>query len=211
MNTAQEFISSLKEDQMIAAIKNPKSLEKFLETDLKAAFLLTGNISVIKKYVTLLKSHHRQVFLHIEKIPGISYDKEGLKFLAKFVKPDGIVTTKSSLIQLAKKEGLLVIQRLFLIDTEAVENGIETIQELQPDALEIMPGIVPEMISKIKKKTKIPIITGGLIENKQQIQAALDSGAIAVSIGKPWIWKKPFRPSKTEGEFDEKSRAEKRQ
>ena len=188
---------------MIAAIKSPKNLEKFLETDLQTAFLLIGNISVIKRYVDLLKSHHRRVFLHVEKIPGISYDKEGLKFLAKFVKPDGIVSTKSSLIQFAKNEGLATIQRLFLVDTDAVRHGLDTINELKPDALEIMPGIIPDMIHKVTKKTDIPIITGGLIENQQQIQAALENGAMAVSTGTPRLWKNglPVGQSSKNGEI----------
>ena len=189
MDTSKNFLEYLKEDRMIAAIKSPKNLEKFLETDLQTAFLLIGNISVIKRYVDLLKSHNRRVFLHVEKIPGISYDKEGVKFLAKFVKPDGIVSTKSSLIQFAKNEGLATIQRLFLVDTDAVHHGLDTINEIKPDALEIMPGIIPEMIRKVTKKTDIPIITGGLIENQKQIEAALENGAMAVSTGTPRLWK----------------------
>jgi glycerol uptake operon antiterminator len=114
----EEFFTKVNEDRLIAAIKHPKGIEQFLQTNLHVSFLQTGNISVIKRYVQLLKNANRFVFLHIEKIPGISYDREGLQFLAKFVQPTGIVTTKSSLIQLAKKEGLISIQRLFLISNE---------------------------------------------------------------------------------------------
>lgn len=189
MNLLQDFNRRLTEDRLIASIKDPKSLDQFLETNIQSAFLLTGNISVIKRYVDLLKKHNRFVFLHIEKIPGISYDREGLKFIARYVKPTGIVTTKSSLIQLAKKEGLLTIQRLFLVDTDAVKNGLQTVNEIQPDALEIMPALLPEMIMKLRKETACPIITGGLIHNQSQIDDALQSGAVAVSTGRPWLWK----------------------
>ncbi|MFA1512822.1 glycerol-3-phosphate responsive antiterminator [Priestia aryabhattai] len=190
MNKEADFLQQLGQDRLIASIKSPKNLEQFLETEIRAAFLLTGNISVIKRYVDLLKQHNRMVFLHIEKIPGISYDREGLKFLAKFVKPTGIVTTKSSLINYAKQEGLVAIQRLFLVDTDAVAQGLKTVQDIKPDALELMPGLIPEMIEKIVKKTNIPIITGGLIQHESHIQAALKAGATAVSTGKSWLWKK---------------------
>jgi glycerol uptake operon antiterminator len=190
LNKEADFLQQLGQDRLIASIKSPKNLEQFLETEIQAAFLLTGNISVIKRYVDLLKQHNRMVFLHIEKIPGISYDREGLKFLAKFVKPTGIVTTKSSLINYAKQEGLVAIQRLFLVDTDAVAQGLKTVQDIKPDALELMPGLIPEMIEKIVKKTSIPIITGGLIQNESHIQAALKAGATAVSTGKSWLWKK---------------------
>lgn len=189
LNLLQEFTRRLTEDRLIASIKDPKSLDQFLETNIQSAFLLTGNISVIKRYVDLLKKHNRFVFLHIEKIPGISYDREGLQFIARYVKPTGIVTTKSSLIHLAKKEGLLTIQRLFLVDTDAVKNGLKTVNEIQPDALELMPALLPEMIIKLRNETSCPIITGGLIHNQIQIDAALQSGALAVSTGRPWLWK----------------------
>jgi glycerol uptake operon antiterminator len=189
MDMLKEFTKRLEEDQVIASIKDPKSLDQFLNTNIQSAFLLTGNISVIKRYVDLLKKNNRFVFLHIEKIPGISYDREGLKFIAKYVKPTGIITTKSTLIQLAKKEGLLTIQRLFLVDTDAVKNGLQTVNDIQPDALEIMPALIPDMISKLRRETNLPIITGGLIQNQLQIEAALGSGAKAVSTGRPWLWK----------------------
>lgn len=188
MNIQKEFFKRLSEDRLIASIKNPKSIDQFLQTDIQSAFLLTGNISVIKRYVDLLKKNNRFVFLHIEKIPGISYDREGLKFIAKYVQPTGIVSTKSSIIQSAKKEGMLTIQRLFLIDTDAVQNGLHTVREIEPDLLEVMPALIPEMISKLKKELKVPIITGGMIQNQQHIDEALKSGAIAVSTGKPWLW-----------------------
>ncbi|MCA1065925.1 glycerol-3-phosphate responsive antiterminator [Rossellomorea sp. AcN35-11] len=189
MDLQEEFIRRLEHDRLIASIKDPKSLDQFLETDIQCAFLLAGNISVIKLYVDLLKKNNRFVFLHIEKIPGISYDREGLKFIAKYVQPTGIVTTKSSLIQLAKKEGLLTIQRLFLVDTDAVKNGLKSVNEIQPHALELMPALMPEMIVKLKRKSSLPIITGGLIHHQTHIDAALQSGAVAVSTGKPKFWR----------------------
>ncbi|PPA69485.1 glycerol-3-phosphate responsive antiterminator [Jeotgalibacillus proteolyticus] len=189
---AKLFLDNVRDSQVIASIKEPKQLEAFSKTDIKTAFLLLGDLTVIKRYVDFLKAYNRDVFLHIEKIPGISYDREGLKFIAKHVKPTGIVTTKSSLIQSAKKEGLSTIQRLFLIDSDAVEHGLENAEKSQPDCLELMPAVVPHMIGKIKQKSEIPIITGGLIQNRAQMQAALDHGATAVSTGKPHLWK-PLR------------------
>ncbi|WP_227395013.1 glycerol-3-phosphate responsive antiterminator [Jeotgalibacillus aurantiacus] len=183
------FLERVKESQVIASIKEPKQLEAFIETDIKSAFLLLGNVTVIKRYVDFLKEHDRDVFLHIEKIPGISYDREGLKFIARHVKPTGIVTTKSSLVAAAQKEGLIAIQRLFLIDSDALKYGLESAENIRPDFLELMPGVVPHMIEHVKKKTDIPIITGGLIQNRKQMIRAVERGATAVSTGRTHLWK----------------------
>jgi len=195
---SKELLECMRRNQLIAAIKSPKQLDMFLETELQVAFLQTGNISVMKRYVDLLKEQQRFVFLHVEKIPGISYDREGLQFLARFVKPHGIVTTKSSLVHLAKQEGLTTIQRLFLIDTEAMENGVESLRHIEPDALEIMPGLLTEIIAMITKRVNVPIITGGLIQHEQQVKAALQNGAISVSTGNSILWEKWGEKSKSE-------------
>lgn len=185
----QAFYKSLCETKKIAAIRDPKSLDQFLRSELKVAILLTGNISVIKRYVDEIKRNDRYVFLHLEKIGGISCDREGLKFIANYVKPIGIVSTKSSLIQLANKVGLLTIQRLFLVDSEALINGIEQVNDSKPDFLEVMPGVIPDVIRDIHQQTHIPIITGGLIKNQEQINLALESGAVAISTAKVGLWK----------------------
>ena len=45
--------------------------------------------------------------------------------------------------------------------------------------VEIMPGIMPEIIERLKIEIKIPIIAGGLISDKKDIIAALSVGADA--------------------------------
>jgi len=127
--------------------------------------------------------------LHVEKIAGLSYDREGIKFIANYVKPTGIVTTKNSLIKLAKKFNLLTIQRLFLIDTDAFKNGITSVIENQPDAVEIMPARIPQLVKELSSKIDVPVITGGLLENREQMLEALNAGARAVSTGNPQLWK----------------------
>ena len=43
--------------------------------------------------------------------------------------------------------------------------------------------ITPEIISNVKKELKIPLIVGGGIRTKQQLQEAYNSGADLVVIG----------------------------
>jgi len=93
------------------------------------------------------------VFLHMDLIKGIGRDKEGIIYLAKKKLCNGIVTTKSNLINIAKKEGLVAIQRLFLLDSAALKTGEQILKHNQPDAVEILPGIAaPYFIEHIYKK-----------------------------------------------------------
>lgn len=185
----EEFYRSLVLHKKIASVKHAKHIEKVIQASVSGVFVLTGNIGVIKRYVDFFTSHGLFVFVHLEKIGGLHPDKEGLSFVANYVKPTGIISTKSSMIQQAKKLGLLTIQRLFLIDSDALSKGIETFKEVKPDAIELMPGLVPEIVERVKQETEIPVITGGLLSTREQMIAPLKRGAIAVSTGNPELWK----------------------
>lgn len=184
-----EWYERLKKYKKIASIKEPKSIEMALEADVGAVVLSIGNIGIIKRYVDLFKSQDIPLFLHLERIGGISYDKEGMAFLAQYVKPTGIVTTRNSLVKLAKKRGLLTIQRLFLVDSDSIKSGIQSVRETEPDAVEIMPALLPEFIMEYKKEIDNTIIAGGLLQNKEQMIRALQHGAMAVSSGNCELWK----------------------
>lgn len=54
--------------------------------------------------------------------------------------------------------------------------------------MEILPGLMPKIIRKIEKTIKIPIITGGLIEDKEDIINALAGGAIGISTTNSKLW-----------------------
>ena len=54
--------------------------------------------------------------------------------------------------------------------------------------LEIMPGVISKVITQLKKTVNIPIIAGGIIDNKTEIIEALKAGAAAVSTGKCELW-----------------------
>lgn len=190
--TQAEFYARLELYKMIASVKEAKYLEKAAEANLSAAVLSIGNIGVIKGYVDFFKSQKIPVFLHLERIGGISYDREGVAYIAQHVKPDGIVTTRNTLVKLAKKQGLLTIQRLFLVDSDALKSGLQSVQETQPDAVELMPALLPEFIEEYRRLLDIPIIAGGLIRKSEQMVEALHHGATAVSVGSPPLWKESF-------------------
>ncbi|WP_100407405.1 glycerol-3-phosphate responsive antiterminator [Bacillus solitudinis] len=188
----KEFLSSLDTHKKIAAIKTPKQIETVIKFKdrIGGVFLLTGNVNVIKEYVDLLKNEGLPTFVHIEKIKGLSNDSDGLDFIANYVKPTGIVTTKPSLIVSARKRKLLTVQRIFMIDTEIIENLPMLLEKNKPDIIEIMPARIPEIITELKKFIKeIPIITGGLLTKEQHAIEALKHGAVAVSTSNLEVWK----------------------
>jgi glycerol uptake operon antiterminator len=139
------------------------------------------------------RKYNKSIFLHVDLIKGIANDREGIKYLSKKVMPDGIVSTKNQLIQAAKKEGLLTVQHLFMLDTQAFENGVRNFSNVKPDAIEIMPGLMPRVIREFREKIDCPIITAGLIKHPNEIREAVEAGAHGVAIGDPALWNLDFK------------------
>lgn len=185
------FLKSLAAHRMIASVKDPKHIEiaLSLRNQLSGIFLLTGHIGVLKGYVDLFKENQLPVFLHLEKIGGLSTDNYGLEYLAKVIKPSGIISTKTNVVKNAKKMDLITIQRFFLIDSEGLDNISKSLCQIEPDIIEVMPARIPDMINKVKAFTSIPIITGGLLYEQSHIEECLQNGATAISSSKPELWR----------------------
>lgn len=184
--------SVLGSGKIIAAIRGLES-QAVLHSSVESVFVLSGEILNVGSVVKVLHQAGKRVFLHVDLIHGLSGDRAGLQYVAHAIGPDGIVTTRSHLIGLAKKEGLITIQRLFVVDSQALSTGVGAVRASNPDALEIMPGVVPKVITEACTRVNIPIIAGGLISTAGEIDEALAAGAKAVSLSKEELW--DYRPS----------------
>jgi len=185
----QDFRDCFKEHPIIASIRNDADLGSALNTQVAALFILYGDIFNLPQIMKEAKNHNKLLFLHMDLIKGIGRDREGVIYLAKKELCNGIVTTKNNLINIAKKEGLITIQRLFLLDSAALKTGEQILKHNQPDAVEILPGIAaPYFIEHIYKKMLCPVIAGGLISDKDEIENLLQRGVLAVSTSKKELW-----------------------
>lgn len=193
-HSVEDLLKRLSEYRNVASIRDARYLETALsyKDQLSAVFLLTGSIGVIKGYVDLFQKHHIPVFVHVEKIGGLSYDQQGLEYLANAIRPDGIITTKIQVVKKAQKLGLATIQRFFLIDSEGLANISQSLAQVEPDIIEIMPARIPEVLRKVREMTDIPLISGGLLQKREHAEACLEEGATAISSSSQRMWETTF-------------------
>jgi len=135
----------------------------------------------------MLKVAKKVVFVHMDLMEGIKEDYSWLLFI-KQCEPYGIITTRPNTIKNAKKLGLCVIQRIFVLDSLSLETGIKNIRSVLPDAVEVLPGVASKIIRRIEKAIRVPIIAGGLIETKKDIMESISAGAMAISTTKQELW-----------------------
>ena len=69
-----------------------------------------------------------------------------------------------------------------------IEN-LNAVWTSRPDFIEVLPGVMPKVLGRIAKVSRIPMIAGGLITEKEDVIAALSVGAIAVSSTNQDVWK----------------------
>ena len=179
----------LESSPIIGAIKDGKDLEDVIKSDCNVVFLLTGDILTLKENIAKLKAKNKCVFVHLDMISGISSNPVIIKYLKDEFKADGIITTKTNLVKKAIEEDMHVVQRIFLLDSISLHSAIDNIKKAKPTAIEIMPGVVTKAVTLLHKKfPELPMICGGLIEDKKEIINVLQHGAMAVTTTKKELW-----------------------
>ena len=173
---------------IIASITKPEQIEAVLKSKVKRVNLMTGDLMTLSSIVADLHKSGKQVHVHLEMVNGLGRDFSTVEYLSKTFGIDGIISTRSNMIAAARQAGIRSIQRIFAIDTAAVETAIRMIGQVQPDEVELMPGLMPRVIKDIKQKMNSPLIVGGLIRHEEEIREALANGANYVSIGDKRYW-----------------------
>lgn len=179
------IITILECNPVIAAIQDDK-WEQVLNSPAEVIFYLSANILTVKEKVHQAHLSGKSIIVHLDLAEGIGKDRAGIHFLAQ-CGIDGIISTKSQLIRLAKAQGLLTIQRFFALDSKGIDSIDEMLQATNPHLIEIMPGTVGKVIRRFSK-SKFPVIAGGLIQTKSELTEALSAGALAVSTGQVELW-----------------------
>ena len=147
---------------------------------------LECNLLTVEQKIRQAHEAGKILFVHIDLSEGIGRDRAGLAYLAARG-VDGIISTKTQLIRAAKDLGLLTVQRFFALDSQGMDSVLEVLKNTNPHFMEIMPGTIPKVISRFASGS-IPVIAGGLIEEKAEITGALRGGAVAVSTGCEALW-----------------------
>lgn len=185
----KEFYSLIHKNPIVAAINNLKDMDEALDSTCEIIFLLTGSILNLEELALKVRARNKQLFIHLDLMEGLARDSAALSYLHRNISPDGIITTKSTLIKKARAMNMFSIQRLFILDSLSLETALSSIRSTKPDAIEILPGIMPRVIKQISQEIKIPIIAGGLIEFKEDVIECIKAGAIGVSSSNKSIWK----------------------
>lgn len=180
-----DLTQMLEDFPVIAAVQEDK-FQDALTSPAKVIFSLEPHLLTIQERTKQAHDSGKILFVHLAMAAGIEQDKEGLRYLAN-CGVDGIISTKGHIIRLAKELELLTVQRFFALDSQGVDMINDTLKSNLPHLIEIMPGVIPKIIKQFSS-CPVPVIAGGLIGTRQEANAALNSGALAISTGCSELW-----------------------
>ncbi len=144
MSTRKCFLM-FQANPIIAAVRNPKDIHDAIASDTQIIFLLGGNIYNLKKMVEYVNHAGKYAFVHLDLIKGYAQDNYFIKYLKEEINPTGIISTKNSLVARAKQEGLMTIQRLFLLDSSAMDVSINSAKKSGLTPLRFCPDSFPRL------------------------------------------------------------------
>ena len=156
--------------------------------DSPSLILLFGDINSLPDLLKRAEAAGKLLLVHLDLLDGIGRDQAAIHFLSR-LGVRGLITTKPQLGKLARKAGMRVIQRMFLVDSESLRTGIQLLKGFHPDAIEALPASTPaSVLAELKAVTEAPVLVGGLIRTEADITQALTNGAFAVSTSRQELW-----------------------
>jgi glycerol uptake operon antiterminator len=187
------FFERLRSHPVIAGLRDGGKVETAIRLGAGILFLLGEDIFSLRESVHKAHSGGALILAHVDLIKGVGRDEAGVRFLARELSVDGILTTRANLIGPARREGLVAVQRLFVLDSESLESGVPAVERAGPDAVEVLPGLIlPAVAPRLFRSTLPPLIAGGLIQTRRQAEEILQAGAVGISTSAEDLW--GFRP-----------------
>lgn len=176
------------DNPIIAAVKDEVQLAHAIASDCQIIFLLFGSICSVGGLVRRAKEAGKTVFVHLDLTSGLSAKEIAADFIRETTPADGVISTRPAVLRHAKSLGLLTVLRVFVVDSLSLSSLQKQQESCGADLVEIMPGVMPRILQKIRGQLRVPIITGGLIFDKKDVIEALSAGAQCVSTTCESLW-----------------------
>lgn len=175
--------------KVLPAIRKIEDIEKMMASNYEYIVILDLHVSRLKPIFQLAKVHNKKLIIHMDLVHGLKSDEYSTEFICQEYKPFAVISTKGNVIQKARQKGIKSIQRMFLLDTSSIEKSVALMERVQPDFIEVLPGIMPKLIRDIRKRTDREIFAGGLIDSIEEVEQAYAAGAITITTSNKTLWK----------------------
>ncbi len=173
--------------RIISATRSDEEFLRALAHNTEIIFDLDPDLMNISVKVKKAHEAGKKYLTHVDLAKGLGKDESGVRFLRR-IGVDGVISTKVGVIKLAREQGLLTVQRFFIVDSHSINTTVDSVRSSKPDMIEIMPGTLCKVVERIKKSVDVPIIAGGLIETEEEVREIFKHDVAAVSTARSELW-----------------------
>lgn len=182
----REILQLIEENPVILGITKESDFELAAQNESQVVFTLFGSISNISNTIHRLKQLKQLVFVNIDMVDGFSPRNSVIDFL-KTTELDGIISSKPNILRYAKEEGFFTIHRFFILDSSSWRNIDRQLEISQADIINITPGWT-KVIEWTAERFSTPIISSGLVCDKEIVIENLNAGALAICTTNHDVW-----------------------
>ena len=179
---------TLLNEPVIAAVKTDEALTAALASPCSAVFLLASTLLTVDGLVHRIHDAGKLAVVHIDLVDGLSSREIAVDSLNALCHPDGIISTRPTLIRRARHRGLLTVQRAFILDSLSLTSLSGELERGTPGFVEILRGSMPRVLAAVSSRRQVRVTSGGMTTDKADVMAAMRAGAAAVSTSAPSLW-----------------------
>ncbi|KNZ41536.1 glycerol-3-phosphate responsive antiterminator [Acetobacterium bakii] len=177
------------EFEVIPSIRKLNNLEVALESDARIILLTDAHIANLKTLVEMVHSKGKKALVNLELIGGFGKDHVGMKLLKNHYHVDGVMSTDSGKLGMAKRYELFTIQRFFLIDSRSFETTMKILESARVDGAEVLPAITAmDLFDDLMQVARIPLLAGGFIRDREMLNKIRERGFKGVTISDKSLW-----------------------
>lgn len=173
---------------IVAVVRHRIGWTEALDSPVSIIALRAGTLLELPQFARESRAAGKALFIYPELIEGLGRDTAAIEYLAQAVGPAGIVSTKRQILQKAASLGLLTVYQIFMIDTQAFDTGVKNAQKLDCDAVEVMPGALPNVVRDVCRLVGKPVVCAGLIRTEREVEELFQAGASAVATSSQSLW-----------------------
>jgi glycerol uptake operon antiterminator len=185
----QRLASLLEQTRIIPAVRTSEFLPRSAQAPGKIVYFLFGNPEEIREMAGLVTAAGKVPIVNIDLAAGLARDQAAISYLANR-NVQGIISTHPEPLRAARDLGLFAIKRTFLLDSAALDSALRSLEQFEPDALEVLPAMAaPHILDKLRQLyPALPVIAGGLIRTLREIQELVEQGINSVSVSDSCLW-----------------------
>lgn len=147
---------------IIAVVRRTDELEAALSSPAAIIELRASSLIELPQIAMRCREAGKALFLYPELLEGLGHSAASL--------------------------GLLTVYQIFMIDTQAFGTGVRNAQKIHCDAIEVMPGAIPNIVREVCTLIDKPVLCAGLVKTSEEIRVLLEAGARGIATSTRSLW-----------------------